>query len=107
MASASASIPVRWSNLAIYSNFFSPKPELPSKKDYEAPPSPSRRDLGPPPPGYGRYSDYDSVRGPNVGQGSINSVIPTGQARRNLDDVLCFKVKLLQAKFYIAVIESH
>ena len=69
----------------------SPKPELPSPKAYEPPPPPSTRDLGPPPPGYGRYADFD--RGFPSGPIANASVNAPGLARRNLDDVLCFKVK--------------
>jgi len=68
---------------------FSPKPYLPPSKAYDPPSPPSAKDLGPPPPGYGRYADFD--RGPPGGPpgGSLN---PTGPPRRNLDEVLCFKV---------------
>ncbi|KAF8922450.1 hypothetical protein CPB85DRAFT_52725 [Mucidula mucida] len=67
-----------------------PKPNLPTQKDYD-PPTPPTRDLGPPPPGYGRYSDFDrgfSGGGAPYGQGNPSSMGP----RRNLDEVLCFKV---------------
>lgn len=67
----------------------SPKPQLPPSKAYDPPSPPSAKDLGPPPPGYGRYADFD--RGPPGGTpgGALNS---TGPPRRNLDEVLCFKV---------------
>jgi len=67
----------------------SPKPSLPPPKAYEPPEPPSQRELGPPPPGYGRYADFDrgaAAGGPSHGPG------PTGP-RRNLDEVLCFKVR--------------
>jgi cleavage and polyadenylation specificity factor subunit 4 len=69
------------------SNATSPKPNLPPAKAYEPPPPPSPRDLGPPPPGYGRYADFD--RGTSAGPTSGGVQAP----RRNLDDVLCFKVR--------------
>jgi hypothetical protein len=72
--------------------FFSPKPNLPPPKSYEPPSPPSNRDLGPPPPGYGRYADFDrGAMGPQVTphSGGPNS---SGPPRRNLDEVLCFKV---------------
>ncbi|KAK7058890.1 RNA-binding component of cleavage and polyadenylation factor [Paramarasmius palmivorus] len=70
------------------SSSLSPKPGLPPPKAYDPPSPPSNRDLGPPPPGYGRYADFD--RGFNGGpiHGGNN---PSMQPRRNLDDVLCFK----------------
>jgi cleavage and polyadenylation specificity factor subunit 4 len=66
----------------------SPKPNLPPPQAYDPPSPPSQRDLGPPPPGYGRYADFDrGFGGPGGGPGG-----PTQQGpRRNLDDVLCFK----------------
>ncbi|KAL5534256.1 hypothetical protein ACEPAG_718 [Sanghuangporus baumii] len=69
-----------------------PKPDLPVQKDYEPPSPPSPKDLGPPPPGYGRYTDFDrstsfqSAPAPQSHQSGF-----TGGPRRNLDDVLCFK----------------
>ena len=66
----------------------SPKPSLPPARAYETPEPPSQRELGPPPPGYGRYADFDrgaAGGGPSHGPG------PAGP-RRNLDEVLCFKV---------------
>ena len=71
---------------------FSPKPSLPSPRAYEPPSPPSNRDLGPPPPGYGRYADYDrgGLGGSMTSQG--NAAIASNAPRRNLDDVLCFKV---------------
>lgn len=71
----------------------SPKPDLPPPKAYDPPSPPSNRDLGPPPPGYGRYADFDrgfSSGTPTHG-GPPNG--PSGPPRRNLDDVLCFKVR--------------
>jgi cleavage and polyadenylation specificity factor subunit 4 len=66
----------------------SPKPNLPSPKAYEPPEPPSAKDLGPPPPGYGRYVDHERA-GPAAPQNS--SINPL---RRNLDEVLCFKVSI-------------
>lgn len=59
---------------------------LPSEEDYRPPSPPPQRELGPPPPGHGRFVDYG--RG-GVGRGSDG--LPP---RRNLDEVLCFKVRL-------------
>lgn len=67
----------------------SPKPDLPTPQDYDPPSPSSTRDLGPPPPGYGRYADFD--RGSGAGHTMSNTATP-GPPRRNLDDVLCFKV---------------
>lgn len=67
----------------------SPKPSLPPPKAYDTPEPPSQRELGPPPPGYGRYADFDrgaAGGGPSHGPGQA------GGPRRNLDEVLCFKV---------------
>jgi cleavage and polyadenylation specificity factor subunit 4 len=77
-----------------YSSFCaSPKPNLPSPKSYEPPSLPSTRDLGPPPPGYGRYADFDrSGAGSGAGGMHNNAGGTSGPQRRNLDDVLCFKV---------------
>ncbi|KAG5652177.1 hypothetical protein H0H81_006017 [Sphagnurus paluster] len=66
----------------------SPKPGIPPPKAYDPPSPPSSRELGPPPPGYGRYADFERGFGggaPGTGSG------PSGPLRRNLDDVLCFK----------------
>lgn len=63
----------------------SPKPNLPSAQDYEKQASAANREVGPPPPGYGRY-DY----GGNAGGQSASTL--QGPPRRNLDEVLCFKV---------------
>lgn len=72
----------------------SPKPGLPPANAYEPPPPPSTRDLGPPPPGYGRYADFDrGFPGSSLVNASAN---PPGPARRNLDDVLCFKVRITE-----------
>ena len=43
----------------------SPKLNIPPASAYDPPPLPSLRDLGPPPPGYGRYADFD--HGPGSG----------------------------------------
>ncbi|KAK0478404.1 hypothetical protein IW261DRAFT_1483362 [Armillaria novae-zelandiae] len=64
-----------------------PKPDLPTQKDYDPPIAPTR-DLGPPPPGYGRYSDFDRAAGSGPGFGNNPTSMPP---RRNLDEVLCFK----------------
>lgn len=61
-----------------------PKPNLPSAQDYEKQASAANREVGPPPPGYGRY-DY----GGNAGGQSASTL--QGPPRRNLDEVLCFK----------------
>ncbi|KAF8237759.1 hypothetical protein L208DRAFT_1388677 [Tricholoma matsutake] len=66
-----------------------PKPGLPPPKAYDPPSPPSNRDLGPPPPGYGRYMETDR-NFPNGAGISGNGT--SGPPRRNLDDVLCFKV---------------
>lgn len=80
--------------LILIPNHCSPKPGLPPPKAYEPPSPPSNRDLGPPPPGYGRYADYDrgslGASGMNQGNAGMSATGP----RRNLDDVLCFKVSL-------------
>lgn len=75
----------------IRSVVFSPKPNLPSLSAYEPPSPPTNRDLGPPPPGYGRYADFDRA---NAGGVSSTPGAPGAPPvpRRNLDDVLCFKV---------------
>jgi len=65
----------------------SPKPNIPPPSAYDPLPPPSPRDLGPPPPGYGRYADFD--HGPGSGIQSGGGQPP----RRNLDEVMCFKVK--------------
>lgn len=67
----------------------SPKPTLPPPKAYEPPSPPSQRDLGPPPPGYGRYADFD--RGFGGGPGGPGGPGAPPGPRRNLDEVLCFK----------------
>ena len=72
----------------------SPKPGIPPPKAYEPPEPPSVRDLGPPPPGYGRYADFDRS-GNFPGQhppGLGGSGGPPGP-RRNLEDVVCYKVR--------------
>ncbi|KAG6333658.1 hypothetical protein ID866_5428 [Astraeus odoratus] len=68
-----------------------PKPSLPPPNAYE-PPSPlANRDLGPPPPGYGRYADYDRLNGGSGPPGPPGSASAPLGPRRNLDDVMCFK----------------
>lgn len=66
------------------------KPSLPPPKAYDPPEPPSQRELGPPPPGYGRYADFD--RGA-VGGGQSHGPGQPGP-RRNLEEVLCFKVRV-------------
>ena len=68
-------------------NISSPNPSIPPPKAYGPPLPPSAKDLGPPPPGYGRHVDLGNGVGP---PGSNNTM--TGPPRRNLDEVLCFKV---------------
>jgi len=63
-----------------------PKPGLPPAKAYEPPELPSSRELGPPPPGFGRYAEFDRMLGNGQTPGPGVTVV-----RRNLDDVLCFK----------------
>ena len=70
-------------------NSFSPNPSIPSPTAYDPPSPPSAKDLGPPPPGYGRYVDME--RGNGAGHPGANSTM-SGPPRRNLDEVLCFKV---------------
>lgn len=82
---------------------FSPKPSLPSPSAYEPPSPPANRDLGPPPPGYGRYADYDRS---NAGGGPVGMPGSTGPSlgpRRNLDDVMCFKVWVI---YFTVVIDG-
>ena len=61
------------------------------------------RELGPPPPGYGRYADFDG-NGPWPGNrppGGGGSGGPPGP-RRNIEDVVCFKVRLpSQACYFV------
>ncbi|PPQ70773.1 hypothetical protein CVT24_001060 [Panaeolus cyanescens] len=72
-----------------------PKPNIPPLKAYDPPSPPSAKDLGPPPPGYGRYSDVDRISG-NAPSGFTGpSAQMSGPPRRNWDDVLCFKVGML------------
>jgi hypothetical protein len=80
---------------------------LPTEEDYRPPSPPAQRELGPPPPGYSRYTEFGGSgrgetpngggaggmgRGTNgsggVGAGQFGDAAP----RRNLDEVLCFKV---------------
>lgn len=58
--------------------------QLPTEDDYRTPSPPPQRELGPP-PGHGRFVDYG--RGGGRGDGGL-------PLRRNLDDVLCFKVRV-------------
>lgn len=69
----------------------SPKPDFPPPKAYEPPSPPSQRDLGPPPPGYGRYADFERGYPGNGPPGAGGTAGPPGP-RRNLEDVTCFKV---------------
>jgi len=59
---------------------------LPTEADYRTPSPPPQRELGPPPPGHGRFVDY----GRGAGRG-VDGGLPL---RRNLDEVLCFKCDL-------------
>ena len=70
-------------------DMYSPKPNVPPSSAYDPPPPPSPRDLGPPPPGYGRYADFDHGSGSGVQSGGGGGQPP----RRNLDEVMCFKVQ--------------
>ncbi|KAH7344614.1 hypothetical protein B0J17DRAFT_591462 [Rhizoctonia solani] len=68
-----------------------PKPGIPPPEAYRPPSPPSQRDLGPPPPGWGRFNEHGpGPTGPGggfvVGQNNPGFV-----PRRNLDEVLCFK----------------
>ena len=79
-----------------YRPFSSPKPGLPPPEAYEPPPPPTHRELGPPPPGYGRYADFGGGAGSNTGMGPGGGGTsgPPGP-RRNIEDVVCFKVCFL------------
>jgi len=66
-----------------------PNPNIPPPKAYEPSEPPSAKDLGPPPPGYGRYVDHERGNTVPAQNSSINTM--TGPLRRNLDEVLCFK----------------
>jgi hypothetical protein len=68
----------------------SPKPGIPSPEAYRPPSPPSQRDLGPPPPGWGRFNDHGAGQGGPSGGFVVGPNNPG--SRRNLDDVLCFKV---------------
>lgn len=68
----------------------SPKPQLPEAEEYEVPEAPNR-DLGPPPPGYGRYADAAFTTSGGTGH-SAGGAQAGGFVRRNLDEVTCFKV---------------
>ncbi|KAF9569663.1 hypothetical protein CPC08DRAFT_677288 [Agrocybe pediades] len=68
-----------------------PKPNIPPPSAYDPPAPPSAKDLGPPPPGYGRYADFERSSGGPAGiQGGPGNLM-MGPPRRNLDEVLCFK----------------
>ncbi|KAG8925134.1 RNA-binding component of cleavage and polyadenylation factor [Tulasnella sp. 418] len=68
-----------------------PKPNLPTEEDYRPPSPPSPRDLGPPPPGVGRFFDEGSGQ-QHGGRPFIRADgTGTGEQRRNLDEVTCFK----------------
>ena len=68
----------------------SPKPDLPGPSAY-APPSPlSHRKLGPPPPGYGQYADYDRPF-PQAGLPGQTGRPWGAPGQQNLDEVVCFK----------------
>ncbi len=81
----------------------SPNPSLPPSKAYEPPEPLSQRELGPPPPGYGRYADFDrgaAGGGPSHGPGQPGP-------RRNLDEVLCFKVRRAYLRRYAIGLRRH
>jgi hypothetical protein len=69
----------------------SPKLSLPTEADYRPPSPPPQRDLGPPPPGHGRFMDY-ATRTSGAGRGFGGGAGAPDGVRRNLDEVLCFKV---------------
>lgn len=71
---------------------YSPKPNIPPPKAYDPPSPPSAKDLGPPPPGYGRYADFERGLGGGPTTGGTGAAL-VGPPRRNLDEVLCFKVR--------------
>ena len=81
-----------WFEMLSMQSSISPKPDIPSPKEYNPPSPPSPKELGPPPPGYGRYADFD--RGPGAMPIQSNHGQPGNYngPRRNLDEVLCFKV---------------
>ena len=66
-----------------YSSIHSPKPTLPPASAYEPTPD-AQRELGPPPPNFGRFGDFNQPMHRPDG----SSFVP----RRNLDEVMCFKV---------------
>jgi len=68
---------------------------MPPARAYAPPSPPGPRELGPAPPGYGRYADYDRATG------TAGPPLPSfhGAPRRNLDEVLCFKVCELPCAF--------
>lgn len=71
-----------------YLPIFSPKPTLPPASAYEPTPD-AQRELGPPPPNFGRFGDFNQPMHRPDG----SSFVP----RRNLDEVMCFKVRKLCA----------
>lgn len=68
---------------------------MPPAKAYDPPSPPSAKDLGPPPPGYGRYADFDRGGGGGTSGPGGPPNVANGPPRRNLDEVLCFKVHLI------------
>ncbi|PVG00704.1 hypothetical protein CPB86DRAFT_782246 [Serendipita vermifera] len=59
-----------------------PKPTLPPPEAYE-PLADGQRDLGPPPPNFARFGDYNQT----IHRPDGSTFVP----RRNLDEVMCFK----------------
>lgn len=76
----------------LYPSHISPKPDIPTSKDYNPPSPPSPKELGPPPPGFGRYADFDRGSGAMAAQNNHGQSGNYTGPRRNLDEVLCFKV---------------
>lgn len=68
-----------------------PKPGIPPPEAYRPPSPPSQRDLGPPPPGWGRFNDHGPGQGGSGGGFVVGPNNPGFVPRRNLDEVLCFK----------------
>lgn len=73
-------------------SYASPKPGIPPPEAYRPPSPPSQRDLGPPPPGWGRFNDHGPGQGGSGGGFVVGPNNPGFVPRRNLDEVLCFKV---------------
>ncbi|KAG8752593.1 RNA-binding component of cleavage and polyadenylation factor [Serendipita sp. 396] len=63
-------------------NRYSPKPTLPPPSAYEPMPD-TQRDLGPPPPNFGRFGGDPNP----MHRADGSTFVP----RRNLDEVMCFK----------------